>query len=47
VLTYWIALPLAGQTGAFIAALFMVVSVLLNVEARLAKTDAVLRHIDK
>ena len=42
VLTYWIALPLAGQTGAFIAALFMVVSVLLNVEARLAKTDAVL-----
>jgi 4-amino-4-deoxy-L-arabinose transferase-like glycosyltransferase len=42
VLTYWIALPLAGQTGAFIAALFMVVSVLLNVEARLAKTDSVL-----
>ncbi len=42
VLTYWIALPLAGQTGAFIAALFMVAAVLLNVEARLAKTDAVL-----
>jgi 4-amino-4-deoxy-L-arabinose transferase-like glycosyltransferase len=42
VLTYWIALPLAGQTGAFIAALFMLASVLLNVEARLAKTDAVL-----
>jgi 4-amino-4-deoxy-L-arabinose transferase-like glycosyltransferase len=42
VLTYWVALPLAGQTGAFIAALLVVPSILLGVEARLAKTDAVL-----
>ena len=42
VLTYWVALPLAGPVGAFIAALLIAVSVLLGVEARLAKTDAVL-----
>lgn len=42
VLTYWVALPLAGQDGALIAALFMAPSILLGAEARLAKTDAVL-----
>ncbi len=41
-LTYWIALPFAGAVGSFVAALFMAVSILLGVEARLAKTDAVL-----
>ena len=41
-LTYWVALPLAGPVGAFIAALLLVPSILLGVEARLAKTDAVL-----
>jgi 4-amino-4-deoxy-L-arabinose transferase-like glycosyltransferase len=42
VLTYWVALPLAGPVGAFIAALLLVPTILLGVEARLAKTDAVL-----
>ena len=42
VLTYWVALPLAGPLGAFIAALLMAPAILLGVEARLAKTDAVL-----
>jgi 4-amino-4-deoxy-L-arabinose transferase-like glycosyltransferase len=42
VLTYWVAQPLAGPVGAFIAALFVAPSILLGVEARLAKTDAVL-----
>jgi 4-amino-4-deoxy-L-arabinose transferase-like glycosyltransferase len=42
VLTYWVALPLAGPVGAFIAALLIAPSILLGVEARLAKTDAVL-----
>jgi 4-amino-4-deoxy-L-arabinose transferase-like glycosyltransferase len=42
VLTYWAMLAIVGSTGAFIAALFMVSSILLGVEARLAKTDAVL-----
>ncbi len=42
VLTYWVALPLVGAAGAFVAALLMAASVLLGVEARLAKTDAVL-----
>ena len=42
VLTYRVALPLAGQAGAFIAALLIAPSILLGVEARLAKTDAVL-----
>ena len=42
VLTYWVALPLAGSTGALMAALFLGSSFLLGFEARLAKTDAVL-----
>lgn len=42
VLTYWAVLPIAGAAGAMIAALFMAASILLGVEARLAKTDAVL-----
>jgi 4-amino-4-deoxy-L-arabinose transferase-like glycosyltransferase len=42
VLTYWAMLTIVGSTGAFIAALFMASSILLGVEARLAKTDAVL-----
>jgi 4-amino-4-deoxy-L-arabinose transferase-like glycosyltransferase len=42
VLTYWVALPLAGQVGAFIAALLIAPCILLGAEARLAKTDAVL-----
>jgi 4-amino-4-deoxy-L-arabinose transferase-like glycosyltransferase len=42
VLTYWVALPLAGAIGALMAALFMASSFLLGFEARLAKTDAVL-----
>jgi 4-amino-4-deoxy-L-arabinose transferase-like glycosyltransferase len=41
-LTYWAMLAIVGSTGAFIAALFMASSILLGVEARLAKTDAVL-----
>ena len=40
VLTYWVALPLAGPVGAFIAALLLTPCILLGVEARLAKTDA-------
>jgi 4-amino-4-deoxy-L-arabinose transferase-like glycosyltransferase len=42
VLTYWVALPLAGAVGGVMAALFMASSFLLAFEARLAKTDAVL-----
>jgi 4-amino-4-deoxy-L-arabinose transferase-like glycosyltransferase len=42
VLTYWAMLAIVGATGAFIAALFMASSILLGMEARLAKTDAVL-----
>jgi 4-amino-4-deoxy-L-arabinose transferase-like glycosyltransferase len=42
VFTYWALLPLAGPAGALIAAMLLTVSVLLGVEARLAKTDAVL-----
>lgn len=41
-LTYWALLPLVGSVGSTIAALFLAASVLLGVEARLAKTDAVL-----
>lgn len=41
-LTYWAVLPLVGSTGALMAALLMASCVLLGVEARLAKTDAVL-----
>jgi 4-amino-4-deoxy-L-arabinose transferase-like glycosyltransferase len=41
-LTYWAALAFVGRRGAFIAAALMGASVILMVEARLAKTDAVL-----
>jgi 4-amino-4-deoxy-L-arabinose transferase-like glycosyltransferase len=41
-LTYWTALALVSRRGAFLAGLMMATAVLLNVEARLAKTDAVL-----
>jgi 4-amino-4-deoxy-L-arabinose transferase-like glycosyltransferase len=40
--TYWCALAFVGRRGAVLAGLMMAGSVLLNVEARLAKTDAVL-----
>jgi 4-amino-4-deoxy-L-arabinose transferase-like glycosyltransferase len=41
-LTYWAALAFVGRRAALLAALMMASSVLLGVEARLAKTDAVL-----
>ncbi len=41
-LTYWAALAFLSREGALLAALMMAASVLLGVEARLAKTDAVL-----
>lgn len=41
-LTFWLGTALMGQGAAFFAALMMASSILLNVEARLAKTDAVL-----
>jgi 4-amino-4-deoxy-L-arabinose transferase-like glycosyltransferase len=41
-LTYWAALAFLSRRGAFLAALMVATCVLLNVEARLAKTDAVL-----
>lgn len=41
-LTYWAALAFLSREGAMLAALIMAGSVLLGVEARLAKTDAVL-----
>jgi 4-amino-4-deoxy-L-arabinose transferase-like glycosyltransferase len=41
-LTYWAALAFTTRHGAFLAALMMASSILLGVEARLAKTDAVL-----
>jgi len=41
-LTYWAALAFAGRREAFLAAAFMGSSVILMVEARLAKTDAML-----
>ncbi|MEP9347753.1 glycosyltransferase family 39 protein [Xanthobacter sp. KR7-225] len=41
-LTYWSALAFVGRRGALLAGLMMATSVLLGVEARLAKTDAVL-----
>jgi 4-amino-4-deoxy-L-arabinose transferase-like glycosyltransferase len=40
--TYWCALAFVARRGAVLAALMMAGSVLLNVEARLAKTDAML-----
>lgn len=41
-LTYWAALAFVGRRGAFLAAALMATSVILMVEARLAKTDAML-----
>jgi 4-amino-4-deoxy-L-arabinose transferase-like glycosyltransferase len=41
-LTYWTALAFVTRRGAFLAGLMMATCVLLNIEARLAKTDAVL-----
>ncbi|HEY0571376.1 MAG TPA: glycosyltransferase family 39 protein [Enterovirga sp.] len=41
-LTYWAALAFAGRREAFLAAAFMGASIILSVEARLAKTDAML-----
>jgi 4-amino-4-deoxy-L-arabinose transferase-like glycosyltransferase len=41
-LTYWAALAFIGRRPAFLSALMMASSILLGVEARLAKTDAVL-----
>ncbi|QFU16706.1 ArnT family glycosyltransferase [Microvirga thermotolerans] len=41
-LTYWASLAFLGRRGAFLAAALMATSVILMVEARLAKTDAVL-----
>ena len=41
-LTYWTALAFVTRRGAVLAALIMCSSVLLSVEARLAKTDAML-----
>ena len=40
--TYWCALAFVGRRGAVLAALMMMSSSILGVEARLAKTDAVL-----
>jgi 4-amino-4-deoxy-L-arabinose transferase-like glycosyltransferase len=40
--TYWCALAFVSRRGALLAALMMTGSILLGVEARLAKTDAVL-----
>src|SRR5476649_1933373 len=41
-LTYWAALAFVARRGALVAALMMASSVLLGVEARLAKTNAML-----
>jgi 4-amino-4-deoxy-L-arabinose transferase-like glycosyltransferase len=41
-LTYWAALAFVGRRDAFLAAAFMGASIILMVEARLAKTDAAL-----
>lgn len=41
-LTYWIAAPVAGAAGAFLAGALVASSLILGVEARLAKTDAML-----
>src|ERR1700738_2463133 len=41
-LTYWTALPFVTRRGAVLTGLMMASSVLLGVEARLAKTDAML-----
>ncbi len=41
-MTYWAALAFVARRGALVAAMMMASSVLLGVEARLAKTDAML-----
>ncbi len=41
-MTYWTALSFGGRTTAFLAGLMLASSILLGVEARLAKTDAML-----
>ncbi|MET0742923.1 MAG: glycosyltransferase family 39 protein [Microvirga sp.] len=41
-LTYWAALAFLGRRGAFLSAALMATSIILMVEARLAKTDAAL-----
>ncbi len=41
-LTYWAALPFVSRRGAALAGLMMATCVLLGIEARLAKTDAML-----
>lgn len=41
-LTYWAALAFLGRRGAFLVAALMATSIILMVEARLAKTDAAL-----
>src|SRR5262249_19233322 len=41
-LTYWCALAFVSRRGALLAALMMMSSAILGIEARLAKTDAVL-----
>ncbi|TDR93855.1 ArnT family glycosyltransferase [Enterovirga rhinocerotis] len=41
-LTYWAALAFAGRREAFVAAALMATSLILMIEARLAKTDAML-----
>jgi 4-amino-4-deoxy-L-arabinose transferase-like glycosyltransferase len=41
-LTYWTALPFVSRRAALLAGLMMATSILLGVEARLAKTDAML-----
>ena len=41
-LTYWAALAFVSRRTAFLAGLMMATCLLLNIEARLAKTDAML-----
>jgi len=41
-LTFWVARAFMGPAGALVAGLFMAMAIILGVEARLAKTDAVL-----
>src|SRR5947208_2626008 len=41
-LTYWAALAFVTSRGGFLAGLTMATSLLLGIEARLAKTDAML-----
>ncbi|HSI41069.1 MAG TPA: glycosyltransferase family 39 protein [Xanthobacteraceae bacterium] len=41
-LTFWAAIPFVGRRGALFAAILLATCAALNVEARLAKTDAVL-----